>query len=845
MRKAQKEQAEKLISLLGRVHDGIRMSIETGKKDQALDFLEQCQSGAISLGEAIEETEGEGFVTVTLLEAYCEAVYQIYEKIRQGQHVGANQAFKSLRSSLTQVKNSVNNDIRVRTEAVFLPYKASMWDSLESVWKAADEDPECDAYVIPIPYYDRNPDGSFREEHYEGGLYPDYVPVTPYQEYDFAERRPDVVFIHNPYDDENYVTSVHPFFYSRNLKKYTDFLVYIPYFILGETMYESLCVSQGAFFSDMIVTQSERTKKDFKTYLKKWYQENTNADDKLLDTMLEKKLQPLGSPKIDKIVHSDKYSYALPEEWKRMLHGKKAVLYNTGVTGILNGNEQELKKMRDTINVFRSRKDVVLWWRPHPLSMGTIQSMRPGLYEEYLGIIEEYKASGIGIFDDTTDLYRALLWTDLYYGDDSSLIYLYGVQGKPIVMQNIYYLSEVHGSGKDRTINYQVSCLVSDKVYFTAKSYNRLYRMDLITEKVEDLGAIPGEYETEMSLYSNMLYENGSLWMIPSRAHALAVYCIDSGRWTQYDLPDRVKSSAIIQGKIYMITSDYQFLWTMDLKGRELKRKAIMYQNQEVLPFSEEYYNGDLYLTGDRLYYLVTHSNLLAEYDLETGKAKLLSMGPEENLYQRLLYQDGLFWMIPSWAASTAACWDKAEIKFAEKNVFPTGFTLKWGFSEAVCRKDDVLLFPQRGNMILEMNKRSMETECLLQFDRNLDVQDVKVLSDGKIVFVTSAAGLQCCMTIMDSEGTVVKTYEIVCPDGAEPDTERMFERIDREKYHSRWSYQIPEVRESDIAAVCDALAKTEDVNRAERAYFRSLYANSEGNSGRSIWEEVKNVKAQ
>ena len=27
---------------------------------------------------------------------------------------------------------------------------------LESVWQAADSDPYCDAYVIPIPYYDKN-----------------------------------------------------------------------------------------------------------------------------------------------------------------------------------------------------------------------------------------------------------------------------------------------------------------------------------------------------------------------------------------------------------------------------------------------------------------------------------------------------------------------------------------------------------------------------------------------------------------------------------------------------------------------------------------------------------------
>ena len=78
-----------------------------------------------------------------------------------------------------------------------------MWDSLESVWKAADADPECEAYVIPIPYYDKNPDGTFRDFHYEGDLYPDYVPVTDYKNYDFESHRPDAIFIHNPYDEAN------------------------------------------------------------------------------------------------------------------------------------------------------------------------------------------------------------------------------------------------------------------------------------------------------------------------------------------------------------------------------------------------------------------------------------------------------------------------------------------------------------------------------------------------------------------------------------------------------------------------------------------------------------------
>ena len=62
-----------------------------------------------------------------------------------------------------------------------------------------------------------------------------------------------------------------------------------------------------------------------------------------------------------------------------------------------------MKKIKDTIEFFAGRDDVVLWWRPHPLAGGTISSMRPQLFEEYVTVVGEYKESGIGIYDDTAD----------------------------------------------------------------------------------------------------------------------------------------------------------------------------------------------------------------------------------------------------------------------------------------------------------------------------------------------------------------------------------------------------------------------------------------------------------
>ena len=56
--------------------------------------------------------------------------------------------------------------------------------------------------------------------------------------------------------------------------------------------------------------------------------------------------------------------------------------------------------------------------------------------DEYARIVAEYKRENWGIYDDTPDLHRAIAVSDAYYGDVSSLVDLYRLTGKPIMIQN-------------------------------------------------------------------------------------------------------------------------------------------------------------------------------------------------------------------------------------------------------------------------------------------------------------------------------------------------------------------------------------------------------------------------
>ena len=120
---------------------------------------------------------------------------------------------------------------------------------------------------------------------------------------------------------------------------------------------------------------------------------------------------------------------------------KKIIFYNTTVTALLQYNEQYLEKMRDVFRVFKENvEEVALLWRPHPLIQATIESMRPELWEEYRELVEEYKAEGWGIYDDSAELDRAIALSDAYYGDHSSLVQLCQQAGMPVMIQDVEIL---------------------------------------------------------------------------------------------------------------------------------------------------------------------------------------------------------------------------------------------------------------------------------------------------------------------------------------------------------------------------------------------------------------------
>ena len=329
---------------------------------------------------------------------------------------------------ISEIKTFISENIVYKV--VFMPYKASMWDSLESIWMAADKDERCEALVVPITYYELDNNQNPIKKVNERNLFPKYVNAVNDEEYDLENDLPDIIYIHNPYDDTNLVTRVDSRYYSWNLKKYCEKLVYVPYYKWVDGV-SSTSFKSAMYYADYTVQSSDdavrRCIEASPEYAKELGLETIE-----IRNIMENKLINLGSPEVDKVVSLN--NVKLPYEWNgKVARSRVNVLYNTTLDEIFKS--KTFDKVKETLDFFKNNRDKsFVIWRPHPLMRQSLVSMLPYLVDEYDEIMSEFINSSYGVLDTNASMYYSMFWSDMCYGyKTSSLTELYKYTGKIVL----------------------------------------------------------------------------------------------------------------------------------------------------------------------------------------------------------------------------------------------------------------------------------------------------------------------------------------------------------------------------------------------------------------------------
>lgn len=447
MRRRQLKQIQELIKTIHEVHEEIKKCIIEALYEEATIMLADCQEAAISIGTSIEKAEENVPDIISDINVYCKSLYQI--SVTLGANCDAAEIYAMLEKQLERIETGIKQNIAEKFEIVFLPYKASMWDSLESIWLAAKEDENCECYVIPIPYYDKNNDGTLGKRYYEGEDFPSYVPIVDYNDYNIEQRQPDIIYIHNPYDKYNTLTTVSPEYYSDRLRMNTSCLVYSPYFVFGTYqphISDIHYLNSGSIYSNIIITQSDITKGIYEKY---GFDKN--------------KIIVSGLPKIDYVVNIKNSHIEMPKEWKDKIHtDRKVLLFNMHLSYYLKAcakvkegaiSNYALNRLNEMLPKILNNDKYSLIWRPHPLMKQMIIS-RLGEYPKELEEIEEaIKNSNNAVIDTYADYRYGFYYADAMISTYSSLVTLFSVLGKPIY---IYQTRLDRKISQDSPVDYDV-----------------------------------------------------------------------------------------------------------------------------------------------------------------------------------------------------------------------------------------------------------------------------------------------------------------------------------------------------------------------------------------------------
>lgn len=726
MRKYQQKQIQELLKTLEESLFEIKQLFLKRNFPAVLQLLADSQEFVIQIGTYIENIEGEGTETVAVLEEYNELLYRTAVGF-DGNTLGSDDSFvKKLKKLLFKIENSVNSELKPnKLEAIFFPYKASMWDAFESVWLAMRDDPQCDVYVIPIPYFDRLPGGSFGRVNYEGNEYPDYVPIVDFRSYDVEAHHPDVIFVHNPYDSENIITSVHPDYYNRRLRNFTDLLVYIPYFVSTGNVSEHLCVCAGTLYADIVFLQSEKIRD---TYIRKFkdFERINNCKGQFGNP--EAKFVVSGSPKFDKVINSKLDNFTIPDEWRRLIEKadgtfKKIVLYNTSVGSILQGNEQYLRKLRHVLNAFRGREDVVLWWRPHPLSIQTYESMRPGLLAEYEDIVTKYQSERFGIYDNSTDMNRAIVMSSCYYGDMSSLVSLYQCTGKPILLQMpfVNFLPGEHVLFFDDIFEHEDTFLIS------SRTYNALFKVDMKSLQVNFIGHFPEERLDGYNLYHSMIQCGNDIYFAPLGAKEMAVFNPYNNSFRKIEIPSPAISARYKEGHykfntitsfgkfVYLIGYCYPAILQYDLIGGGFRQFYNWIPEIERLrPSNKEsdstYFYNSISL-GEELFAPSTVANAVVVFNMRTCVSTVYEVGRKGSAFSGICFDGKNYWLSP-YNDGIIVCWDRQTGESKEYDTGIKGNVLT--FIGTIFANGYVWMFPHEEGQVLCIDPQN---ECIKTVD--------------------------------------------------------------------------------------------------------------------------------
>ena len=522
-----------------------------------------------------------------------------------------------------------------RKKVLFLVYRAGWWGCFDELYREHKADSGCQCSVVVLPRYDRDPQTHeiiSDRYRYDTDAMPRDVEVTDFRKYSLPNERPDVIYIHNLYDNSNILDSVPVEYYSWNLKQFTPRLVYVHH----RLWFTALDLKYNIYhYVDKIYINTDRDKYGFPVEF---------AD----------KLEIVPSGIVPYLLRRQRLKPVPPKETAVTL------FISVGYDELYYGTDRALRKLEQVLKLLKGRRDFRVILHSDQELQDHFHELQGSVASEYIRIINWFVDKKIGVYDVSDNDCEAALNADIIMAlGGTPVMNCFSALGKPCFSLN----RECRPLPAEDDLcipNFCYCAVEGDEVTFVTDPLSLMCRMNLKTGKMKVLGGVPDEGEGWAN-YPDIQKKGNTCYLLPYTSDGLLLYDEQSGRYEKKYFPNAVSTGNFTQmifyrQYLYLIPRFYKGILRYDTESgesrvfdtwvREVDRLAEP-QNQQ-----EPYFICGIRQEGHMLQMASSKAGVIMHFDMETGEYELEETGIPGGRFLDMEWREGKPFLLP-WKGST------------------------------------------------------------------------------------------------------------------------------------------------------------------------------------------------
>lgn len=449
----------------------LREALKELRVPDSLENIVEMQQLAIEMGNLLESVKEKELENISYIENYCDLLYELYQimqlEMNHSADLGAGKAVEeellihnketcchNIQECLRHLNQSMHEKIFNITDVVIVAVYEREIDAVaalvDMLYQYADSKKKVFSVQVIVPdYYAKDYDGSLLEHWNDVEEFSEQYEILGQEQMPIEKLQflhPEIIVSTNGYDQWNENVSVNPSYYSTNLRKCTDCLVY--YDTLGgydfgredeksfhNLQYRLWC--PGVMEADYIVAPSNVLRNRFVEKLIEAHLNVINENDEKLfeerellthywERIVLSAESILGVKRNDMNKENEVHiSGNVP-----VSKGNRSLLYCISVSALVERGEVALEKIKHNLVILQNNDRIELFVATFPEVSRKIESICPQVIQRMNAIFEEQSVRIV----HSSDINISAM--DAYYGDGSPHIVKFQSQGKPIMIQN-------------------------------------------------------------------------------------------------------------------------------------------------------------------------------------------------------------------------------------------------------------------------------------------------------------------------------------------------------------------------------------------------------------------------